>query len=131
MSIFPTSVEPVNVIFLTFGFSMIVFAIFEDDPVTRLITPFGNPASSHNSINFIAVIGLSLEGLIITVQPAASAGPIFLVSIAAGKFHGVIAATTPTGFLHTCNRLLSACECIVSQYTRLPSSAHPSITVAA
>ena len=34
-----------------------------------------------------------------TVQPAASAGPTLRVIIAAGKFHGVIAATTPTGCL--------------------------------
>ena len=31
------------------------------------------------------------------VQPAASAGPALRVIIASGKFHGVIAATTPTG----------------------------------
>jgi hypothetical protein len=31
--------------------------------------------------------------------PAAIAAPTFLVIIAAGKFHGVIAPTTPTGCL--------------------------------
>jgi hypothetical protein len=32
-----------------------------------------------------------------TVQPAASAGATLRVIIASGKFHGVIAAQTPTG----------------------------------
>ena len=41
--------------------------------------------------------GVLLAGLITPVQPAASAGPSLRVSIAIGKFHGVIAATTPIG----------------------------------
>ena len=40
---------------------------------------------------------MSSAGLHTTVQPAASAGAILRAIIAAGKFHGVIAATTPTG----------------------------------
>ncbi len=32
------------------------------------------------------------------LQPAASAGPALRVIIADGKFHGVMAATTPTGW---------------------------------
>jgi hypothetical protein len=39
------------------------------------------------------------------VQPAASAGPALRVIIAAGKFHGVIAATTPIGWRSTRIRL--------------------------
>jgi hypothetical protein len=39
------------------------------------------------------------------VHPAASAGPALRVIIAAGKFHGVIAATTPTGWRRTRIRL--------------------------
>ena len=35
------------------------------------------------------------------VQPAARAGPHFLVIIAIGKFQGVIAAQTPTGCFKT------------------------------
>ena len=31
------------------------------------------------------------------VQPTARAGPALRVIMAAGKFHGVMAATTPTG----------------------------------
>ena len=40
-------------------------------------------------------------GFRITVQPAASAGPIFRVAIAAGKFQGVIKSETPIGCLVT------------------------------
>ena len=39
-----------------------------------------------------------------TGQPAASAGEALRVIMAAGKFHGVIAATTPIGSLMTTMR---------------------------
>ena len=52
-----------------------------------------------------AVSGVSLAGLSTTVQPAASAGPILRVAIAAGKFHGVISRLTPTGWCGTRIRL--------------------------
>jgi hypothetical protein len=38
-----------------------------------------------------------MAGLTTTAQPAASAGASFQTTSATGKFHGVIAATTPTG----------------------------------
>ena len=41
--------------------------------------------------------GASSAGLKTTQLPNASAGAIFQAGIASGKFHGVIAATTPTG----------------------------------
>ena len=53
----------------------------------------------------IAVSGVALAGFTMLVQPAASAGPSFRVIIAAGKFHGVIAAVTPTGCFSTRMRL--------------------------
>ena len=43
-------------------------------------------------------------------QPAARAGATFRVIIAAGKFHGVMAAHTPTGWRMTRIRL-SVCGC--------------------
>ena len=42
--------------------------------------PFGNPTFLHILLNRYAVIGVSSEGLAITVFPAASAGAIFQVS---------------------------------------------------
>jgi len=48
-----------------------------------------------------AVSGVLLAGFNTTVQPAASAGPILRVAIAAGKFHGVASRATPTGWRDT------------------------------
>ena len=62
-----------------------------------LIVPGGKPASSARRTSASEVSGVSSAGLATTVQPAASAGAILRAIIAAGKFHGVIAATTPTG----------------------------------
>ena len=52
-----------------------------------------------------AVNGVSLAGFKTTVQPAANAGPILRVAIAAGKFHGVAKSATPTGCRETINQL--------------------------
>ena len=46
-----------------------------------------------------AVSGVSGDGFSTIVQPAASAGISFHTAIISGKFHGTIAATTPTGSL--------------------------------
>ncbi len=48
--------------------------------------------------------GVASAGLMTTVQPAASAGETLRVIIEHGKFHGVIAAQTPTGSLMTTRR---------------------------
>ena len=44
-----------------------------------------------------ALSGATSDGFSTTVQPAASAGAIFAAIWWSGQFHGVIAATTPTG----------------------------------
>src|SRR5215472_5228658 len=72
----------------------------ERDGMT-LTTPAGTPASSRIGISANIVNGVSDAGLSTTVQPAASAGPILRVAIAAGKFHGVISTLTPTGWCWT------------------------------
>ena len=46
-----------------------------------------------------AVSGACDAGLNTTALPLMSAGAIFQVGIAIGKFHGVIMATTPSGIL--------------------------------
>jgi hypothetical protein len=43
------------------------------------------------------VSGVISDGLTTTVLPVASAGATFHEVIAIGKFHGTIAATTPSG----------------------------------
>ncbi|EXI69825.1 MAG: hypothetical protein AW08_00318 [Candidatus Accumulibacter adjunctus] len=63
------------------------------------------PARSASSASASADSGVASAGLRTIVQPAASAGPALRVIIAAGKFHGVIAAQTPIGSLLTRTRL--------------------------
>src|SRR5580700_4802735 len=110
----PTSVEPVKVSLRTIGFEVSSPPISFDGPVTRRSTPFGTPARSASSHKANAENGVAVAGFSTIVQPAASAGPHFLVIIAAGKFHGVIAAQTPIGSLVTTIRLSTPCEGIVS-----------------
>ena len=62
-----------------------------------LTTPAGTPASSRIGISASMVSGVSEAGLSTTGQPAASAGPILRVAIAAGKFHGVTSTAMPAG----------------------------------
>ena len=66
--------------------------------MTTLKTPGGMSVSSATSRpSSQASHGVSGAGLSTTVQPAASAGPTLARLIWVGTFHGVIAATTPTG----------------------------------
>jgi hypothetical protein len=62
-----------------------------------LTTPGGKPAWSISSAKPRVEAGECSDGLITTVHPAARAGASFHVISSSGEFHGVIAATTPTG----------------------------------
>jgi hypothetical protein len=70
-----------------------------------LSTPFGNPARAASSASASAENGVCSAGLSTMVQPAASPGETLRVIIALGKFHGVMAPTTPMGCLMTMRRL--------------------------
>ena len=52
--------------------------------------------------------GVNSDGFTTIAQPAASAGAALRVTMAAGKFQGVIAAQTPIGSLMTTIRLSAA-----------------------
>src|SRR3978361_1211109 len=94
----PPSVEPVNDSLRTRGSSSIAPTTAPALRVVRqLTTPGGTPASSSSATIASAVSGVSVAGLRTTVQPAASAGPILRVAMAAGKFHGVTRTATPIG----------------------------------
>src|SRR6476661_1885572 len=95
----PTPFEPVNEIAFTAGWLMISSPASEPEPSTRFSTPGGIPASVNNSTILTAVAGVRVAGLKTTVLPATSAGAIFQMGIATGKFHGVTQATTPSGCL--------------------------------
>ena len=69
----------------------------EGSPDNKLTTPAGIPASLTISTSCITEPGVTISGLQITEQPAAKAVDIFLAAKIVGKFHGVKAATTPTG----------------------------------
>jgi hypothetical protein len=70
------------------------------------------------------VSGVWLAGLSTTEQPAASAGAILRVAIAAGKFHGVISTDTPIGSRRTTIVLSPAGESRKSPPIRTASSAN-------
>ena len=67
-------------------------------------TPGGSPARSPRAITASAESGVCSAGFSTIVQPAASAGADLRVTIAVGKFHGVMPAVTPTGSLTTTMR---------------------------
>ena len=92
-------------------------------PVTTLNTPAGSPARSPSSASASAENGVSEEGCATTVQPAASAAAALRVSIAVGKFHGVISATTPTGSSQSSTSALGRWLVTPSILGRLASSA--------
>ena len=99
VNILPTPVDPVKLIFLTLGLVASSNDASRFFVGTRAMTSFGMPACSASFVRAAAVKGVSLGGLITTAQPAANAGAILRVIIAAGKFHGVMMPHTPTGSL--------------------------------
>ena len=95
-SVRPTSVEPVKDSLRTRGSASIAPTTGPGLRVgSTLTTPSGTPALARMAATASADSGVSLAGLSTTVQPAASAGPIFRVAIAAGKFHGVTRTADP------------------------------------
>jgi hypothetical protein len=94
----PTSVEPVKESLRTRGSSSIAATTAPDDlDGTTFTTPAGTPASVRIAAIARAVSGVSLAGLSTTVHPAARAGPILRVAMAARKFQGVTSTQTPIG----------------------------------
>src|SRR5262249_29350744 len=91
---------------------------------STLTTPSGTPASLRIAATASADSGVSFAGLSTTVQPAASAGPILRVAIAAGKFHGVTSTDTPTGWCCTRIRFVPAGALVTIPSMRTASSAN-------
>src|SRR6266568_5109880 len=114
----PTPFEPVNETALTAGWPTISSPASEPEPRIRFRTPGGTPACSKISTMRTAVAGVSVAGLKTTVFPATSAGAIFHVGIATGKFQGVTQATTPKGCLIVYAKFKGSSEGIVSPVSR-------------
>lgn len=93
----PVAVEPVKATLSTPGCPASAAPVSRDSPVTTLTTPGGNPACPNSSANTSVETGACSDGFTTIVHPAASAGASFQVSSISGEFHGVMAATTPTG----------------------------------
>src|SRR3569623_1863523 len=93
----PTPGEPVNVTLSTSGWLTSASPTTRPEPATMLSTPAGTTASRASSAIRSAESEVSSTGFITTVQPQASAGASFHIPIIIGKFHGTMAATTPTG----------------------------------
>jgi hypothetical protein len=73
-------------------------------PETTFSTP-GGSTSRRISPSFRVESGVKGEGLMTTVFPAKSAGAIFQMPSSTGKFHGVMAPTTPWGRRRTSMRV--------------------------
>ena len=92
----PTATEPVKKTFAIPGRAT------SASPTSRLAlhdrtSPAGAPASSKTRATHSPVSGVSSDGLSTTALPAATAVATCVNGIANGMFHGVIAATTPSG----------------------------------
>ena len=83
------------------------------------------PPRSASAATASADSGVCSAGFSTIVQPAASAGAVFRVGIAAGKFQGVIPAVTPIGCLSTRMRRSALGAGIVSPYDALRLLAEP------
>jgi hypothetical protein len=99
------------------------FPTSSPDPVTRLTTPRGNPASAISSTSSTAQCGVSDAGLKTTVLPATSAGIDFQHGMAIGKFHGVMMPATPSGSRTLIAHLSGSSDGVVSPKRRRPSPA--------
>src|SRR5699024_1631110 len=101
INVLPIFVEPVKDIFLIRSSLNNLSEISVELPVKMLATPLSIPVAINSSKIAIAILGVSLDGLTITVHPAANAGATLRATIAPGKFQGVIKPHTPTGCLIT------------------------------
>jgi hypothetical protein len=93
----PVAVDPVKATLPTPGCPASAAPVSRLSPVTTLKTPAGRTASYSTSAKAAVEAGECSDGLATQVHPAASSGASFQVSSSSGLFHGVIAATTPTG----------------------------------
>ncbi|MNY14659.1 hypothetical protein D3C86_1478450 [compost metagenome] len=114
----------------TIGFVVSSSPISSGAPVMTLNTPGGIPARSARSASANAEYGVLLAGRTTIVHPAARAAPAFRVMMVLGKFHGVMAAHTPTGCFITIARRSAAGAGMVSPYGRRASSANHSMKAA-
>src|SRR5690606_28288988 len=100
-----TGTEPVKLSLRVTGEASSVRETVSGTPNTSCATSPGRPASAKQRITAIALAGVSSLGFRITEQPAASAGESFRTGLITGKFHAQKAATGPTGWWTTIERV--------------------------
>src|SRR5260370_3279504 len=84
-----TSQEPVNEMAFNGGAPTRALPSSPPEPATKFTTPLGMPASWQASTIRQALSGAAEAGFTTMVLPPISAGAIFQLGIALGKFHGV------------------------------------------
>ena len=100
MICWPTSVDPVNTILRTSGWSTSRWPTTLPLPGITWNTPSGRPASSASSPIRIAVSGVISAGLATTGVAGRQGRRQPQDRIGIGKFHGTIRPTTPSGSLN-------------------------------
>ena len=124
----PTSVEPVNVNLRTRLSSHITEPkAGASRPGMIFMIPAGMPARCANSARARADNGVCSAGFRTQAQPTAMPGATLRVIIAFGKFHGVTAPNTPTGWRKVKNFLSAKGLSNTSPCTRFACSANHSI----
>ena len=94
---FPTRVEPVKDTAATRGSPVRASPEPTVSSSSVLRTPLGNPASMRQSVSAREVRGVQGDGFQTTVLPAMRAAESLTAGLEKGKFHGVMARTTPRG----------------------------------
>jgi hypothetical protein len=92
----PAAVEPVKAI-LSIPACDTRYSLVARSAGKMLTTPSGTPAPVNRSPSASASSAVSGDALRMTVHPASRAGTIFTRADWCGAFHGITAATTPTG----------------------------------
>jgi hypothetical protein len=87
----------VNAILSTSGCFTSAAPAVSPNPGTTLSTPGGSRPPPQIAASSSAVSGVCSAGFSTTVFPQASAGATFQAAMSSGKFHGMMAPTTPTG----------------------------------
>src|SRR3954454_14548260 len=93
----PTSFDPVNEMKRRRGLITSGSPTSAPEPLRKLTTPGGMPASSSSAKKRHAIHGASDDGLRITQLPVTTPADVMPAMIASGKFHGGMTPPTPSG----------------------------------
>ena len=98
----------------TCGLSASFWPMEEPEPITKLNKPSGMSCLEIISLKATALAGVMFAGFQTTAFPNASAGAIFQLAVAVGKFQGDIIATVPIASRRTSTSIPALTESAVS-----------------